>query len=491
MRTVPFALLVCVHVPLLACSRDERPAPAAYAVDSGAKALARDSAPDAASSAAPPPHARTDAHDYRGTLGTKTAIALHLDRFATTAVGSYVYTSVGVPIGFSGTLDAAGGLVLTESVQGKSTGTLRLAVSGDDLVGTWTGASASKTFPVRLSPGAPWVATKTVKPGEIWKRAEACLADPTCSADDAARGFVEADDAHETDVDCWAFIDGAGTARDVPRGRACLERDAARESCAGPDGGSGESGGSGGLGLADLAAMRIDGIGGPVDLARAKELFAGCFQDVTAQWVLARANAKHDDPKLAPQSICDAGNGTTLVMNECFARESRAELAHEALMAKTVVAGLDPAGKALFIAATKAFDVYVHAMGTYAYDVFIEGSIRNAMALTRERELHEARAKRLAMFSAFVAPETPAEAVARVRRSSAAALAAVIPDTPAEAEALKKTASTWAPYRDAEVTLYVHAFGAKQGADRVRRAMQVSLETQRSKECGPPSAGHD
>ena len=198
MRTVPFALLVCVHVPLLACSRDERPAPAAYAVDSGAKALARDSAPDAASSAAPPPHARTDAHDYRGTLGTKTAIALHLDRFATTAVGSYVYTSVGVPIGFSGTLDSAGGLVLTESVQGKSTGTLRLAVSGDDLVGTWTGASASKTFPVRLSPWAPWVATKTVKPGEIWKRAEACLADPTCSADDAARGFVEADD-----TDTW------------------------------------------------------------------------------------------------------------------------------------------------------------------------------------------------------------------------------------------------------------------------------------------------
>jgi hypothetical protein len=96
------------------------------------------------------------------------------------------------------------------------------------------------------------------------ERAEHCLADATCPSAEAASLFVQADDAGERGVDCFRFLDGAGTLRDVKRARACLERGLAYEEC--------EEGSSAGLELAELAVMRIDGVGGSQDIQGGRAL---------------------------------------------------------------------------------------------------------------------------------------------------------------------------------------------------------------------------
>src|SRR5262249_13217041 len=152
------------------------------------------------------------------------------------------------------------GVTLTETVDGKTTGVLHLSPgNGDAFVGEWTSPAGAKTFRVQF-----WAAPKWVAPEPdtgIEKRAEGCLADPTCLAAEADGLFVKADDAHDRGVDCLRFLDGSGTKRDAARGRACLERQLKGSDC---DGSSVD------LYDAELAVMRIDGVGGPPDIAAAR-----------------------------------------------------------------------------------------------------------------------------------------------------------------------------------------------------------------------------
>jgi len=66
-----------------------------------------------ASSEAPASEALAEGpHDYRGTLGADTSIAVHLVRSGAAITGAYVYTAIGRPIRLDGNLDA-GALALT------------------------------------------------------------------------------------------------------------------------------------------------------------------------------------------------------------------------------------------------------------------------------------------------------------------------------------------------------------------------------------------
>jgi uncharacterized protein YecT (DUF1311 family) len=420
------------------------------------------------------------AHDYRGTLGRETSIAVHLARSGQTVSGFYVYLGVGTAIPLSGTVDATtGALVLTEGTTEKPTGTLHLHSTGGDLAGEWANPKGDKVFPIRLSPGAPWAAPTFDAGASASQKAESCLADPFCAAGEADRLFLAADSARAPELDCFRFLDGAGVGRDLRRGRACLERGVSTSKC---------EGGSAGLDRAELAVMLIDGKGGAADVPRARALFAGCFEDVTASYIHAHADAKEHDPHAAPADFCKDNGGTTLTSNECGGRALTEEETRLALATKVVVARLDEESARLLVAASKAYAAYVSAMGGYAYDVFVDGSIRNMMMLGRERELDRARTKELGELGHFTAPETSAEDVSRAEKRAAAALAAVTSATPAEKTALDATAAAWSAYRDAEVRFYVKALGPKQGADRVERAVRVRLETRRAKECAPPSA---
>jgi hypothetical protein len=303
------------------------------------------------------------------------------------------------------------------------------------------------------------------------ERAEACLARPTCLATEAARLFVASADARDPALDCFRFLDGAGTPRDLPRGRACLERRADALEC----GGSSMS-----LETAELALLRVDGVGGKADIEGARDLVAGCFDDVSRQGILEHAAAKERDPGTPPANFCKDIGGTTITSVECEARRGENSDTARQLQAKAVVEGLDAAGRELFARSDHAFDDYVSAAGDYAYEVYIDGTIRGAMAVSAENKLKAARIQDLAAFPRYVAKETSPKEVEAATRRRAAALDRVHTGTAAEKAALLKTEQTWETFRDAEVALYAHAFGPSQGVERVEAAVRTRLELRRA-----------
>ncbi|HTB78941.1 MAG TPA: hypothetical protein VK762_37115 [Polyangiaceae bacterium] len=303
------------------------------------------------------------------------------------------------------------------------------------------------------------------------ERAEACLARPTCPAAEAARLFVAAAAARDPALDCLRFLDGAGTPRDLPRGRTCLERQADALEC----GGSSMS-----LDTAELALLRVDGIGGKADIDGARDLVDGCFDDVSRQGILEHAAAKERDPRTPAADFCKDIGGTTITNVECEARSGKNSDTERQLQAKTVVEGLDAAGKDLFTKSDQAFDDYVGAVGDYVYEVYIDGTIRGAMGLAAENKLKAARIRDLAAFPRFVAKDTSPKEVEAAARRRAAVVDGVQAGTAAEKAALLKTEQKWEAFRDAEVALYAHTFGPSQGVERVEAAVRARLEVRRA-----------
>ncbi len=305
------------------------------------------------------------------------------------------------------------------------------------------------------------------------QRAEDCLASPLCAAEEAARLFIAAADAREPGLDCLRFLDGAGTPRDLARGRACLERQADALDCAGS---------SMSLEAAELALLRIDGIGGAADVAAAREFVRGCFDDVTREGVLDHATAKEHDPKTPRVDFCKDIGGTTITNNECEGRSGKNADTRRQLQAKAVVAGLDDAGRDLFGRSEQAYADYVSAVGDYVYEVYIDGTIRGSMALAAQNKLKAKRIQDLVAFPRFVAKDTTAKDVEAAERARSAAIERVHPEKDAEKTALLKTQQTWEIYREAEVALYGHVFGPAQGAERVASAVRAKLEHRRASE---------
>jgi uncharacterized protein YecT (DUF1311 family) len=212
---------------------------------------------------------------------------------------------------------------------------------------------------------------------------------------------------------------------------------------------------------------------------------------VTRSAILEHASAKERDASAPAVDFCTGIGGTTLTIDECVARDRKNTETRRELAAKGAVATLDAAGKALFAASETAHAAYVEATGDFVYEVYVQGSIRNAMSLSARQALAASRATDLAAFPRFVAKATSPAQVEAARRASAAALRQVAAslETPAEKDALEKAQRAWATYRDAEIALYVSVFGPGQGADRVRAAVLARLESRRASECAPPSAG--
>jgi uncharacterized protein YecT (DUF1311 family) len=275
------------------------------------------------------------------------------------------------------------------------------------------------------------------------------------------------------------LIDGVGTERDVTRGRACLESQAKSLAC---------EGSSPSLELVELTLMRIDGVGGRPDIRAARSLLADCFDDVARRAVLEHAASKERDANARPVDFCKDVGGTTLTINACIARQNTKVETTAQLRTKTVVAGLDDDGRALFAADERAYAAYVHAMADFVYEVYRDGTIRGAMALGVEERLNAVRARDLAEFPSFVAKKTSAAEADVARSAERVSLSRVRTATPQESSALSKAQQTWAAYRDADIALYDHVFGRRDGVDSVRAARSVVLESRRAQECAPPSA---
>jgi hypothetical protein len=206
----------------------------------------------------------------------------------------------------------------------------------------------------------------------------------------------------------------------------------------------------------------------------------GCFDDVSREGILEHAAAKERDSRTPPANFCKDIGGTTITSVECEARSGENSDTVRQLQAKTVVEGLDAAGRDLFARSDQAFDDYVGAVGDYVYEVYIDGTIRGAMAVSAENKLKAARIRDLAAFTRFVAKDTSPKDVEAAERRRAAALDRVHAGTAAEKAALLKTEQTWEAFRDAEVALYAHAFGPSQGVERVEAAVRARLEVQRA-----------
>ena len=373
-------------------------------------------------------------------------------------------------------VEPSGALVLDESVDGKKTGVLRLRPAGAGLTGEWSDPTGKRAYPVRLSPLRSTDAGAGASPSPTFaKQARECLAEVSCPASEAARLFVASDDAKESELECYRFVDGAGAPRDLARARACLER-LEVGSC---------EGSSASMEREMLAVMRIDGLGGRTDVTGARQLFDKCFDDVTKDAVFEYAGARELALSSPKKDACELG-GTTLVWEQCAARKSESERTRGQLAAKAVAATLDPTGKHLFDVATKAYAEYVRAKMTYVYDVYSGGSIRYALAMGEERELVQKRAGDLAVFSTLKAkPATEADAVSAATRETTALGSDAKTGSP-----YATTETTWRTYRDAEIDLYVHVFGPAQGRDEVRRAMMVMLSERRIAEQPAPNVGH-
>jgi hypothetical protein len=309
------------------------------------------------------------------------------------------------------------------------------------------------------------------------QRAELCLDDPTCPASEADRLFRAADDVREEGVDCFRFADGDGTKRDLGRARACLERAATAMKC---DGNSAD------LGQAELAIYRIDGVGGAEDIRGARQLFDGCLADITKQEVLGHATEREANPAARPVDFCKDYGGTTLTGDECSARARQREAARSALQAKSTVAALDGEGKRLFAAADSAHASYASAMGSYVYQVFKDGSIRNTQALAEETAILSRRVAALAKFATFTPSPASPQDLEKSSRSVDAALKKRIADgaTPDIQAKVAEAQTAWTTYRDAEIALYVHAFGAATTRDAVRGGVLVRLNKERVVDLG-------
>ena len=175
---------------LVACSRKTPPPP----VDGSAMVVPDAGVPLGATS---PSELGEGPHDYRGTLGTRTPLSLHLVRSGNRLFGAYAYTDVGKAIALDGGFAPDGRLLLVESVARKVTGHFDLVFDGVGLRGIWSAAAGQKSFPLIASPGAPLAILVDIDEGSRAARppTEDRLADGDSSAAKAEERSVVADDA--------------------------------------------------------------------------------------------------------------------------------------------------------------------------------------------------------------------------------------------------------------------------------------------------------
>lgn len=297
--------------------------------------------------------------------------------------------------------------------------------------------------------------------------ADKCLKDAACDPAKADALYRDADDAG-AEVSCFRFYYGIGVTQDLPRARACFERQAAAEPC---------KGNSPLLVQAYLATMLVDGQGGPAEPARVKSVFADCYKDATAQALEEEAD-KRTLP--SPLDFCDKIGGTTITIGECHTLEGMRIEDLKRRVDRDVVAKLDPKGKQLADKARALHAKYADKEGEAGADKYRGGSIHSNAWKRRENELENQRVARLAhLFDYKLTPGAdPAEAEKDLEKAYKEALDGDAQHKKVFADARR----AWTAYRDAEIALYVHALGDKLGKREVETDVKAMLTREYTKE---------
>jgi uncharacterized protein YecT (DUF1311 family) len=331
---------------------------------------------------------------------------------------------------------------------------------------------ASAAPPVASAPGgaarptaAPTPAVSPAEAAALLAHAEKCLTDATCTEDGEAL-FKRADDAGAAGISCFRFYHGIGVAQDLPRARACFERQvAAAPACGGssPD-----------LERVILAAMLIDAQGGPADPARAEALFTGCFKDAAVSGVLEEIPKRSQpDPARATLDFCNDIGGTTYSIGQCHVVD-RARVADQRLRVdRALFPRLDAAGRQLAVKAREAWSVFADKQGALHGDKYRGGSLQSNAWASKENELQKKRAEAAAhlfdyKLSAGADPAAAARDLEKAYRESC--------NQDADRKKLCATArKAWTAYRDAEIALYVRALGATLGEKELTRDLTTTL----------------
>lgn len=314
---------------------------------------------------------------------------------------------------------------------------------------------------------APSVGAPPIQGNDLVKKAERCLDDPRCSLEDAARLFLQADDARATDMDCFRFYYGVGVPMDLPRARACFERSVSAEK--------GYSGSSPSLERLFLGSMLVDGQGGPRETERGKGLFVDCFEDGSVTWLRQEADQRSvgADPSRDPLDFCDDIGGTTLSMRRCGSLELN-KAAFEAQKAmKTLAPRLDAEGIVLATKAAAAWSKVAEKDADEWSDTYRNGSMRSLIYVGRQAGREHDRAKALrSLFDYAPGQDDPSIADKDLDREYRAALAS----RDAEGKKLLVAAqAAWRTYRTAEVALYGRALGKQHDEAAVARDITARL----------------
>jgi len=337
--------------------------------------------------------------------------------------------------------------------------------SASDAPPSTAGAVANAAPPREVSP-------EEAKRGDaLAKQSDRCLRDLGCSAAEAARLYLAADDAGAAEVSCFRFYYGILVPADARRARACFERAVRREGACGDQ--------SPTLDRLFLELMLLDGQGGPRDGPRGDALVAGCLWGGDSGVTAAVTQHAAGDSG-APLDFCADIGGSTLDMNGCAAIEETRAAVAAARDEKALVAelALDEAGLALWKRADAAFSTFAIDEMKYAGDVYRDGFVR-VMQETYIQASHER--DRVEVLRALLDHAPPPEGSAEELRQ-AEARAHAEPRDADNRKLLARAQASWKAYRAAELAFARRALGARYGGEAaVTRALDAELDHRRAR----------
>jgi uncharacterized protein YecT (DUF1311 family) len=317
------------------------------------------------------------------------------------------------------------------------------------------------------APPRPKVSQKDA--AALLKHADDCLRDPTCTEDGAAL-YRAADDDGAKDVYCYRFYYGAGVVRDLPRARACFEREVAAQ----PRG----CNGSPDLERAYLASMLIDGQGGPVDFKRAGELLEECYRDGTVSGLEHEIEERRMPQawQKLPLDFCVDIGGTTFTMGRCRMMEVDRILLERAQVERVLLARLDKDAAKLEIKARDAWSSFAVAEADAYGDGYRGGSMRILVEAAHHGILERRRVEALRKFLDYKpnAGIAAAEAERNLEQAFAASCRTDAPRRKLCAAARK----AFVAYREAEVALHVRVHGASHGERQVASDVRAATMQQ-------------
>lgn len=244
-------------------------------------------------------------------------------------------------------------------------------------------------------------------PGGFANAAATCLAEASCSIERYAGLFFAAVDASEA-VPCFQLVDGVGVPVDLARARKCLEASVKREGDCGKSSPS--------LDRLQLALLIATGRGGARSSAGAREAMQSCFQDgsVSAVDDVIVGLEKGKNPSLDSIQVCEAGiAGTTLHMSACLMLEIEYLDVRESALEKALSKTFDATTLAAFRAAGAENRKYATAYAENAADLVRGGTMAQTMYPGAILTARSARLLRWEQLTRGVLTDVPAPKAAR------------------------------------------------------------------------------